>query len=301
MAAKFSTSLDLQLVDNARDGNLDKVLELLRNGADLNAMDEYGNTPLICASRNGHLEVVRVFLNEGGVNVNAKGECDNTALIVACLKRHSEVICALLHCDGVDIHCENEKDQSALTVVRCSQPENENDDIKRRLEEYMERERRREHMRREFMRREQRRREHMRREEEERNRIQKEIRTEVLKAMERRRNKTSADLQFVELRGSDILLLYRKGRFYRPSGNVEFKIEVGKLIDVYKTCERHSLTELSQLLVQWVHQKQCGRFLMLDAATDRWYVVTNIVARQCALQTLREYMRRDREQNDKQE
>ena len=82
---------------------------------------------------------------------------------------------------------------------------------------------------------------------------------------------------------------------------IHIKIEVGKLMDVYKTSERHSLTELSQLLVQWVHQKQYGRFLMHDATTDRWYVVTNIVARQCALQTLREYIRREREQNDQQE
>jgi ankyrin repeat protein len=105
----FITNLDSQLIENAREGNLDQVLELLGKGAGLNGKDEYGNTPLICASWNGHMEVVRVFLNEDGVDVNVKGEFDNTALIWASLKGHSEVIRALLSHYGVDVHVENEK------------------------------------------------------------------------------------------------------------------------------------------------------------------------------------------------
>ena len=82
-------NLDSQLIGNARDVDLVEVLELLRNGANLNAMDEYGNTALMCASYMGYLEAVRALLNENVVHVNVGGEFGNTALIWASMRGHS--------------------------------------------------------------------------------------------------------------------------------------------------------------------------------------------------------------------
>jgi hypothetical protein len=95
--------------------------------------------------------------------------------------------------------------------------------------------------------------------------------------------------EFVEPLAADVLL-GRGGRSNHHSGNVAYRNEVGKLRDWYRTSEKNAKTDLSQLLVNWVHKEQHGRFLKLDAPTDRWYVVTNIVARRKASQALREHM-----------
>ena len=44
---------------------------LLSSGADANARAQYGDTPLINASQNGHTETVRVLIS-GGDDANAK-------------------------------------------------------------------------------------------------------------------------------------------------------------------------------------------------------------------------------------
>ena len=51
-------TLDEELIDNARRGNLDKVRELLQRGANVNAKNVHGDTALNKASLNGHLEVI---------------------------------------------------------------------------------------------------------------------------------------------------------------------------------------------------------------------------------------------------
>lgn len=42
----------------------------LNNGADINAIDEYGYTPLHSAAKNGYLEIVKVLVEQGAdVNI----------------------------------------------------------------------------------------------------------------------------------------------------------------------------------------------------------------------------------------
>ncbi|VDM83395.1 unnamed protein product [Strongylus vulgaris] len=49
----------------ARAGNLDKVLELLRGGTDINTCNANGLNALHLASKEGHSEVVRELLKRG--------------------------------------------------------------------------------------------------------------------------------------------------------------------------------------------------------------------------------------------
>ena len=104
-----------------------------------------------------------------------------------------------------------------------------------------------------------------------------------------RRNQEPDVKHFVEPRDTDILL-GRGGRSNHHPGNVAYRDQVGKLRDWYRSAEKDAKTDLSQLLVDWVHHEQNGRFLKLDAATDQWYLVTNIMARRKASQALREHM-----------
>lgn len=93
---------------------------------------------------------------------------------------------------------------------------------------------------------------------------------------------------YVEPLDGDVLL-GRGGRSNHHAGNVAYRLEVGKLREWYRTSEKNAKTDLSQLLVDWVLKEQKGRFLKQDT-TQKWYIVTNIVARRKASQALREHM-----------
>ncbi len=69
-----------------------RFLSSCASGENLNDMDEYGNTALICASWKSYLEAVRALLNQDRVHVNVTVEYGDTALIGSSLMGHSEVI-----------------------------------------------------------------------------------------------------------------------------------------------------------------------------------------------------------------
>jgi len=109
-------------------GDTTIVKALLGSSADLNADDEYGRTPLICAARKGNTDVFKILLNNGaevdwrsndgwtplayasrygrskavtalvnsGANVNAKTGDGSTSLEFALRQEHSEVIRLLI-------------------------------------------------------------------------------------------------------------------------------------------------------------------------------------------------------------
>ena len=58
----------MDLIDAAKNGNLQQVQELITNGADVHAQNDYS---LVIASRNGHLPVVEYLLAHG-VNIHAE-------------------------------------------------------------------------------------------------------------------------------------------------------------------------------------------------------------------------------------
>ena len=51
------------LVNASKNGDLARVQKLIGEGADVDKDHAWGDTPLLWASRNGHLEVVRVLLD----------------------------------------------------------------------------------------------------------------------------------------------------------------------------------------------------------------------------------------------
>jgi ankyrin len=53
------------LLRAARNGNLDKVLEILKSGVDINAANANGLNALHLASKEGHADVVRELLKRG--------------------------------------------------------------------------------------------------------------------------------------------------------------------------------------------------------------------------------------------
>ena len=70
---------DISIHRAAEKGNIEVVKKHLANGADINARDSDGLTPLIQAAFKGHNELVELLIAEGA-DVNAKDDDGSTAL-----------------------------------------------------------------------------------------------------------------------------------------------------------------------------------------------------------------------------
>jgi len=79
----------------AFEGHVDVVKILLERGADPNAKDNAGHTPLHWAAYRGHVEIVKLLL-ERGVNPNAKNNAGHTPLHNAAFEGHVDVVKILL-------------------------------------------------------------------------------------------------------------------------------------------------------------------------------------------------------------
>ncbi|XP_055346317.1 uncharacterized protein LOC129593857 isoform X2 [Paramacrobiotus metropolitanus] len=79
----------------ARAGNMKKVQEYLRQGADINATNANGLNALHLASKERHVELVRLLLKHGA-SVDAATRKGNTALHIACLAGQYEIVRILI-------------------------------------------------------------------------------------------------------------------------------------------------------------------------------------------------------------
>lgn len=87
------------LILASQKGNLEKVKELIANGAGINETDRNKNTALIiAASRRGRLEIVKYLVSKGA-DVNAKNWMGHTALQWATLNKHTEIVKFLIDKD----------------------------------------------------------------------------------------------------------------------------------------------------------------------------------------------------------
>ncbi len=110
--------------DRSNLKSLEEIKELLKKGADVEASNRYGNTALMVAVYNGHLEVVK-YLAECGVDLEVKD--GDTALMKAAINGHLDVVKCLAEC-GADVHQKDRYEQTALVeaathghweVVKC--------------------------------------------------------------------------------------------------------------------------------------------------------------------------------------
>jgi len=86
---------------------------LLRKGADMNSRTKHGNTAFMRASIKGHLDIVRLLLDNDGVDVNYQNNFGSTALMYASEKGHTDVVEFLLQ-KGATVDCRNKYGYTAF-------------------------------------------------------------------------------------------------------------------------------------------------------------------------------------------
>ncbi len=107
--------LEHELLRAAKRGDLEKVKELLRRGADPNFTTLYGMTALHYAAMAGHVDVVKLLL-EWGANPNIRREGEWTPLHYAASHGHINIVKLLLE-RGAD---PNIKDISGITPLHVA-------------------------------------------------------------------------------------------------------------------------------------------------------------------------------------
>jgi ankyrin repeat protein len=88
-------TVDRELIVAARDYDLPEVSRLLSVGADVNAKDFLGRTPLHWASFKGHMQVFQALL-EHGADIEVKSSGGWTPLHFSCISQHWAVVNELL-------------------------------------------------------------------------------------------------------------------------------------------------------------------------------------------------------------
>lgn len=70
--------MNMNLIDYVKLGHFSKIQELIAQGVDLNAQDEYGYTPLMWAVNYSKLDIVKLLLEAGAdktITDNDKHDC----------------------------------------------------------------------------------------------------------------------------------------------------------------------------------------------------------------------------------
>ena len=100
----YIDSDDIQLVKN-----------YINSGYDLNIQDNYGDTPLIFASRCDNIEIFKLLLNYGA-SINEQNKRGNTALIRAAYNNNCEIVELLLNA-GANINVQNVNGSTPLIAA----------------------------------------------------------------------------------------------------------------------------------------------------------------------------------------
>jgi hypothetical protein len=90
---------------------------LLEAGADAVTPSEYGDTPLMCAARGGHVGIIRALLAHGCGDIDARGNHGRTALWWACGWMKMDAALLLLEA-GADMRVANSQGRTPLYWAR---------------------------------------------------------------------------------------------------------------------------------------------------------------------------------------
>uniref|UniRef100_A0AAR2JJW1 Ankyrin 1, erythrocytic b n=1 Tax=Pygocentrus nattereri TaxID=42514 RepID=A0AAR2JJW1_PYGNA len=99
----------------ARSGNLEKALDHIKNGIDINTANQNGLNGLHLASKEGHVKMVLELLHNG-IELESTTKKGNTALHIAALAGQEKVVAELVHY-GANVNAQSQKGFSPLYMA----------------------------------------------------------------------------------------------------------------------------------------------------------------------------------------
>lgn len=108
------------LIYAAYRGNTDITILLLKYRTNINAVDKYGNTALMTVCWRGNTDMVKLLLRYGA-DINIVSNDGNTALINACRKGYTDIARLLIE-HGADINIINSTGLTALDILKGYHP-----------------------------------------------------------------------------------------------------------------------------------------------------------------------------------
>jgi len=96
-----------ELHEATRRGDVNRVIQLLDGGADINSKDKFGQTLLMNAAHLGHADLVQLFI-ERGAELNTTAKYNLSALMLAIINGHEQEARALIAA-GADLSIQGSK------------------------------------------------------------------------------------------------------------------------------------------------------------------------------------------------
>ena len=109
------SALAAKLWHAACDGHVEGIRRLVEAGADVNAQDQGGTTPLHSVAHKGHMDVMKVLV-ELGADVNALNRDGATPLHCAAHQGHMDAVSVLVE-EGADAHAQNQNGATPLHLA----------------------------------------------------------------------------------------------------------------------------------------------------------------------------------------
>lgn len=118
---RLASGLDQQLIDAAGRADVVALRQLVKDGAQVNAVDEWGNTALLLAAREGDVETARALLR-AGADVDGRGG-PLTPLGQAALRGHTHMVRLLLR-SGAQVDASGLNEHTPLmNAAKLNHPE----------------------------------------------------------------------------------------------------------------------------------------------------------------------------------
>lgn|SRR5574341_2281198 len=102
-----------------KSGDLDRVCTLLDQGADINSLDEHGQTALMNAVYGGDVELTQILIQRGA-ELNHTAKYRLTALMLAVINNRAEIV-RLLVTAGADTTIQGSYGSFACTPLQYAQ------------------------------------------------------------------------------------------------------------------------------------------------------------------------------------